>query len=323
MPSTNKLPNTGLNQWLITDKPAMEDFNRDNEIIDAMAGHLKKTPYIGPDLHWYVWDTDKGEYTKAGMAQGEAGPAGPQGIQGPKGETGEKGETGAGFRILGIYGSEDALQSAHPNGFEGDAYAVGSTTENTVYIWSANDGAWKNIGKLQGPQGVQGPKGPQGEPGPQGPQGSPSIINGKVPDESGKLTLTAADVGALAENWRPTADDVTETGARKFVTAEEKAAIGEIADKAGKSKVVDATLNAADWTEENGAYQQTITVSEVLASSVNEIIPAESITAEKLKALQAANLQDGGQTDGKMTLVVYGIKPELDLPVRIIIRSDM
>lgn len=34
MASTNKTPNLGLNQWLPSDKPKLQDFNRDNEKID-------------------------------------------------------------------------------------------------------------------------------------------------------------------------------------------------------------------------------------------------------------------------------------------------
>ena len=49
MASTNKFPNTGLNQWVETDKPDMADFNRDNQLLDAMVGHLTRTPYIGAD----------------------------------------------------------------------------------------------------------------------------------------------------------------------------------------------------------------------------------------------------------------------------------
>ncbi|MBE6907541.1 MAG: collagen-like protein [Ruminococcaceae bacterium] len=325
MPSTNKLPNTGLNQWLITDKPVMEDFNRDNEIIDAMAGHLKKTPYIGPDLHWYVWDTDKGEYTKNGMAQGETGPVGPQGVQGPKGDTGEKGETGAGFLLLGVYDSEESLKTAHPSGEDGDAYAVGSEADNTIYIWSTDESTWKNVGKLQGPQGIQGPEGPQGEQGPQGPQGSPSIINGKEPDESGKLTLTAADIGALPGTWRPSATDVTETDSRKFVTAEEKAAIGEMADKVGKSKLVDVTLMAANWVEDagNGWWTQAVNVAGVTATSPNEILPALGITETQLMEFQSANVQDGGQSAGQITLKAWNFKPSINIPVRVIVRGDL
>ena len=51
----------------------------------------------------------------------------------------------------------------------------------------------------QGPQGKTGPQGPQGPRGPQGPQGEPGnigdlTINGKHPDETGSMTLTASDI---------------------------------------------------------------------------------------------------------------------------------
>ena len=40
MASTNKTETLGLNQWIGSDKPKMEDFNSDNRLIDtALAGH--------------------------------------------------------------------------------------------------------------------------------------------------------------------------------------------------------------------------------------------------------------------------------------------
>lgn len=235
MPSTNKLPNSDLNQWVASDRPVMEDFNRDNEIIDGLVGHLKKTPYVGADGYWYVWDTDVAEYVKSETkARGEIGPQGPkgeQGPQGPKGDAGEKGDTGAGFRVLGLFESAAALTEAHPSGTAGDAYAVGTAAGNRIYIWS-DENVWKDIGVLQGPQGLQGEQGPQGVPGPQGaigptgepgpkgeqgvqgptgpqgPKGDPAVISGKTPDAGGAISLTA--------------DDIPETDGRKFVSPGEK-----------------------------------------------------------------------------------------------------
>jgi hypothetical protein len=40
MPSTNKTPNFGLNQWAGSDRPVRADFNKDNEIIDAELKRL-------------------------------------------------------------------------------------------------------------------------------------------------------------------------------------------------------------------------------------------------------------------------------------------
>lgn len=44
MASTNKTSRLQLNSWLPTDKPKMEDFNSDNEIIDQSLGtHVSNT----------------------------------------------------------------------------------------------------------------------------------------------------------------------------------------------------------------------------------------------------------------------------------------
>lgn len=118
--------------------------------------------------------------------QGEIGPQGPQGPAGPAGATGSRGPAGAdgrSFTILGIYPTLLTLQTAHPTGEDGDAYAVGTADNNTVYLWDVDKASWTDVGPIQGPQGPQGetgavgPQGPQGiqgtagAPGPQGPEG--------------------------------------------------------------------------------------------------------------------------------------------------------
>ena len=92
---------------------------------------------------------------------GSRGPQGPQGETGPQGPQGPQGETG-------------------PQGPQGEVGPQGP----------------------RGPQGETGPQGPQGETGPQGPQGPQGepgnigdlAINGKHPDETGSMTLTASDI---------------------------------------------------------------------------------------------------------------------------------
>lgn len=87
---------------------------------------------------------------------------------------------------------------------------------------------------------------------------------------------------------------------------------------AAKATVVTATLAANGWS--NGAY--ILTVDGVTATSNQEILPAVNITAEQLEALQAANIQDGGQTAGNITLKAYGDVPTIDIPIRVIKRGD-
>ena len=85
-----------------------------------------------------------------------------------------------------------------------------------------------------------------------------------------------------------------------------------------KSSVVAATLAAASWAD--GAY--TLAVSGVTATSNQEILPAVDITQEQLEALQAANIQDGGQSSGKITLKAFGDVPTVDISIRVILRGD-
>ena len=166
---------------------------------------------------------------------GAQGPQGRQGIQGPQGIPGKDGADGKSFAILALYATLYELQVAHPSGSAGDAYAVGTTTSNEVYIWNVETESWQNVGSIQGPQGpqgeqgvagpqgeqgpqgIQGPQGvqgPQGEQGiqgpegPQGPKGNPATVNGKSADDSGNIALTASDVGARPDTWMPTASDV-------------------------------------------------------------------------------------------------------------------
>lgn len=110
--------------------------------------------------------------------QGEIGPTGPTGLQGeqgpagaigPTGPTGPRGNDGTGVTILGSYTDEEALRQAHPTGNPGDAYLV----QGDLYVWSATENDWDNVGNIQGPQGDTGP---QGEVGPTGPTGAPGLI---------------------------------------------------------------------------------------------------------------------------------------------------
>lgn len=99
--------------------------------------------------------------------KGDKGDVGPVGPQGPRGEKGEQGNDGTSLNILGTKESEaDLPLSAEKN----DAYLINGE------MWVFDGTNWNNAGKIQGPQGPQGPVGPQGpkgDPGPQGIKGDP------------------------------------------------------------------------------------------------------------------------------------------------------
>ena len=121
---------------------------------------------------------------------------GPQGIQGPQGEQGiqgPKGDDGAGVTILGSYESEEALKEAHPTGEIGQAYLV----QGDLYVWSATETKWNNVGTIQGPQGEQGIQGPEGPQGPQGEKGDPG--ESVEVDETLTIAGQAADAKAVGD----------------------------------------------------------------------------------------------------------------------------
>lgn len=91
---------------------------------------------------------------------------------------------------------------------------------------------------------------------------------------------------------------------------------------AAKSTIITATLAAASWSGDSAPYTYTLVVSGVTASSNQEILPSLDITQEQLEALQGANIVDGGQAAGSITLKAWGDKPSVDIPIRIIRRGD-
>ena len=109
--------------------------------------------------------------------KGDVGATGPQGPRGDPGPQGPAGKNGTSFTVLGLYANLAALQSDHPTGAAGDAWAVGTQVSNVIYLWDTETNIWKNIGSIKGekgepgPQGLIGPAGPRGEQGIQGPKG--------------------------------------------------------------------------------------------------------------------------------------------------------
>lgn len=88
------------------------------------------------------------------------------------------------------------------------------------------------------------------------------------------------------------------------------------------SNIKTATLSASSWTGDSAPYTYTLAVNGVTATSNQELLPALNITEEQLTALQAANIQDGGQAANSVTLTAFGDKPTIDLPIRVIVRGD-
>lgn len=88
------------------------------------------------------------------------------------------------------------------------------------------------------------------------------------------------------------------------------------------SKTIVTMLLADHWTGEEAPYSYELTVAGVTFNSNQDIIPDLGITIDQLDALQSANIQDGGQLEGRITLLAYSDKPTIDLPIRVVLRGD-
>lgn len=84
-----------------------------------------------------------------------------------------------------------------------------------------------------------------------------------------------------------------------------------------QSTTVNITLYAETWRE--GTY--TITNELITSTSNQEIIPDANIKSDQMNALQKANIIDGGQSTGSITLKALGTVPTIDIPIRIIFRG--
>lgn len=99
------------------------------------------------------------------------------------------------------------------------------------------------------------------------------------------------------------------------------AASKEYVDSVAIGTTLSVTLASASWAGTAAPYTYTISNSAITATSTQELSPATSISADQLTALQAANIIDGGQAAGNMTLKAFGEKPSVDIPVRIIVKG--
>lgn len=118
------------------------------EAAEAVA---VRTPYVGDNGNWMVWDLAARAFKDSGVpARGATGAAGPQGAKGDTGPQGPEGKQGP----QGIQGLTGAT------GPQGERGPVGATGP-------------------QGPKGETGDAGPQGVPGPQGatgPKGADGVL---------------------------------------------------------------------------------------------------------------------------------------------------
>ena len=197
---------------------------------------------------------------------------------------------------------------------------------------AADSGAFRGKKGDQGPQGEQGipgeqgPQGPQGEQGvqgPQGPQGEPGVstkVNGIAPDETGTVTLTATDVGALPSAGGDVGGPIS-MGGNKVTELGTPTATGDAATKGyvdGKHISKTATISSA-WAGSSAPYTQSISVTGILSTDKPHIAPVYSSALETaLPEKEAwAMISKAETSDGTITFTCFEDKPTIAISIQI------
>ena len=90
------------------------------------------------------------------------------------------------------------------------------------------------------------------------------------------------------------------------------------------SKLIDVTLNSGSWGGSEPPYTYTISNSSITdTNEAVEIAPNNSATDEQLIAYMACGLCGGTISAGKIVLKAFGSKPEINIPIVMIIRGEI
>lgn len=123
------------------------------------ANSIVRTPYIGSNKNWYVWNSTENKYVDTGVYA--------------VGADGMNGRDGASIVADGLFGFDVDADSGELRLFyTGDTPPNFSISTDGYLIYTLDSGVSVVIGKVTGPAG---PKGDTGDTGSQGPQGEPGI----------------------------------------------------------------------------------------------------------------------------------------------------
>ena len=219
-----------------------------------------------------VWDADG-----ATVVQGIQGEPGPQGDQ-----------------------TLEALQQSHPTGQPGDAYAVGTAAQNSIYIWNQEMGQWQEIGALQGPPGADGASAYQ------------TAQQGGYQGDEQQFTADLAQVGTKADRAAGTT-----AGHLAALDAQGTLSDSGLAPHVLAGAGYTVTLPAG-W-QGTGPYTQQASVPGLSGADTALAGVVLSGQADSDRALlQAWNLVDRLETlDGSIKATSYRGAPQIGLPLRL------
>lgn len=211
------------------------------EILKETKAVAVKTPYVGENGNWYVWDTATGAFQDSGEpSKGDKGDAFTYADFTAEQLAGLKGPKGDAF----TYADFTAEQLAGLKGPKGDAFEYSDFTPAQLAALKGDPGTPATVTSTEtvyqaGTSGTEAPTGTWSAAVPTVPQGrylwtrittsfntgdpvayysvsrfgldgsgAVKTVNGKAPDGAGEVTLGAADVGAVAKSDVLTAEEI-------------------------------------------------------------------------------------------------------------------
>ncbi len=213
----------------------------------------------------------------------------------------------------------DAVSGATADA-EGKAGLVPAPAAGEQEKFLCGDGTWKDTPTSRGEKGEMGETGATGATGPKGEDGAAAgfgtpmaTIDANVGTPLVTITASGPDTAKVFsfefKNLKGETGGTGATGPQGPKGADGKNAI------ASSQTVQLSTV----WSGESAPYTQTVTVPGVTASSIVLIDVADNVTAEQMEAYINAKIAGGGQTTGSMTLRAFGDRPEVAVPIKILI----
>lgn len=91
--------------------------------------------------------------------------------------------------------------------------------------------------------------------------------------------------------------------------------------KADKSTSVTTSIHASGWSSDGPPYMNTIAVDGVTDTNIVDVVLPDTLTVDQIVAYQEAQILNGSQITGSITLNCWGVVPIIDLPVTVIVRG--
>ena len=270
------------------------------EILAECKQVAVKTPYVGDNENWYVWDTATNAFKDSGVSS--------RGLKGDKGDKGNKGDPGAAATVTG---SATVFQASA----SGTAVPTGtwSTTPPAVtagqYLWTRT-----TINFNSGDPVVTYSVARWGMDG----SGAVSSVNGVSPDDTGNVTITGdsltVDGKTISAALAGKQDSITATGILKRTASGIVAAVAGTDYQAPIGDGGIATAKLADGAVSNakianGAVSEgKLATSAVTAAKISDGAVTAAKLASAVKTVAAtATLAAANWSDNQITVNVAGV----------------